>query len=183
MDLTPRQQELIEGTRTHGWLHELFTIEELSEFLGVSIRTIQRMHAHGQGPRRIRKSYRLMYPIPDLLDWLSAWKKYMPRKNYDPRASSEKMARLAINPDWSCNPDDPRNARYLRPLSIAADEKMASHMAEAIYGAVAEKHAEDRTFSSDEVYRQCLINARRMLRDREYWGLFMGKQDFTPPLQ
>jgi hypothetical protein len=64
MDLTPRQQDLIEATRSRGWLSELFTIEELSEFLGVSIRTIQRMHANGQGPPRRRKSYRLMYPIP-----------------------------------------------------------------------------------------------------------------------
>jgi hypothetical protein len=72
MDLTPRQQDLIEATRSRGWLSELFTIEELSEFLGVSIRTIQRMHANGQGPPRRRKSYRLMYPIPALLDWLGS---------------------------------------------------------------------------------------------------------------
>lgn len=111
----------------------------------------------------------------------------MPRKNYflnyGPCASSEKMARLAINPDWSCNTRDPRNAHYLRPLSIAADEKMANAMAEVIYGAVAEKHANDQAFSSDEVYRQCLVNARRMLRDREYWGLFWSEEDFTPALQ
>ena len=72
MDLTPRQHELIEATRTRRWLYELFTIEELSEFLGVSIRTIQRMHAAGKGPPRRRKSYRLMYPIPALLDWLGS---------------------------------------------------------------------------------------------------------------
>jgi hypothetical protein len=45
-------------------------------------------------------------------------------------------------------------------------------MAEMTYGAVAEERANDLTFNSDEVYRQCLIDARRMLRDREYWGLF-----------
>jgi hypothetical protein len=111
----------------------------------------------------------------------------MPRKNYflnhGPFASSEEMARLAINPDWTCNTHDPRNARYLRPLSIAADEETANEMAEAIYGPVAEQHANNRTFNSDEVYRQCLVNARRMLRDREYWGLFGTQEDFEPPLQ
>jgi|RhiMetdeSRZDD1v2_1073273.scaffolds.fasta_scaffold97375_2 hypothetical protein len=91
--------------------------------------------------------------------------------------------RLAINSDLSCNVDDPRNARYLRPLSIAADEEMANEMAEWIYGAVAEKRANDQTFNSDEMYRQCLVDARRMLRDREYWGLFCPDEDFTPPLQ
>jgi hypothetical protein len=103
--------------------------------------------------------------------------------NYGPFASSEEMASLAINPDWSCNALDPRNARYLRSLSIAADEETANEMAETIYGAVVEQHGNDRTFNSDEVYGQCLINARRMLRDREYWELFCDKEDFTPPLQ
>jgi hypothetical protein len=103
--------------------------------------------------------------------------------NYGPYASSETMARLAINPDWSSNIDDPRNVRYLRPLSVAADEEMANNMAEWIYSAVAEKHANDRTFDSDEVYRQCLVNARRMLRDREYYGLFDSEEDFPPALQ
>ena len=103
--------------------------------------------------------------------------------NHGPCASSEEMARLAINPDWCCNADDPRNARYLRPLSIAADEKMANGMADIVYGAVAEEHGNDRTFNSDEVYRQCLVDARRMLRDQEYWALFADEEYFTPPLQ
>ena len=55
------------------------------------------------------------------------------------------MARLAINPDWSSNAHDPRNAHYLRPLSIVADEKLANGMADATYGAVAEEHGNDRT--------------------------------------
>jgi hypothetical protein len=45
---------------------------------------------------------------------------------------------------------------------------MANDMADVIYSAVAEQRAKDRTVSFDEVYRQCLIDARRMLRDREY---------------
>lgn len=93
------------------------------------------------------------------------------------------MSRLAINPDWTCNTRDARNARYLRPFSIAADEEMANAMADIIYGAVFERHGDDRTFNSDEVYRQCLVDFRRMLRDREFWGLVAREEDFEPPLQ
>lgn len=70
MDLTPRQHELIEAARNRRRLRDHLTIEELSEFLLVSIRTIQRMHANDQGPPRNRKSQRLVYPIADLLRWL-----------------------------------------------------------------------------------------------------------------
>ena len=76
-----------------------------------------------------------------------------------------------------------KNFDYLRPLSIAADEEMANAMAEVIYGAVAEERANDQTFNSDEAYRRCLVDARRMLRDREYWGLFAPDEDFPPLLQ
>ena len=111
----------------------------------------------------------------------------MPKKNYflnyGPIASSEEVGRLAINPDGSCDIYDPRNAHYLRPLSIVADEKMANEMAAVSYNAVVEQHANQLTFNAEEVYRQCLVNARRMLRDREYWGLFGSEEDFTPPLQ
>ena len=70
MDLTPRQREILETARTRRHIVDHLTIEELSEFLAVSIRTIQRMHATGRGPRRIPRSHRLIYPVPDLLQWL-----------------------------------------------------------------------------------------------------------------
>ena len=70
MDLTQRQREILETARTRRRLVDHLTIEELSEFLAVSIRTIQRMHATGQGPPRIRRSHRHIYPISDLLQWL-----------------------------------------------------------------------------------------------------------------
>jgi hypothetical protein len=76
-----------------------------------------------------------------------------------------------------------KNFDYRRPLSIAADEEMANAMADAIYGAVAEERAKDPTFNSDDVYQQCLADARRMLRDREYWGRFAPEEDFPPLLQ
>lgn len=69
MDLTPRQHELLEAAQTRRRLREQLTIEELSEFLDVSIRTIQRMHRYGQGPPRIKRGHRLVYPIADLLVW------------------------------------------------------------------------------------------------------------------
>ena len=69
MDLTSRQHELLEAARTRRRLREQLTIEELSEFLAVSVRTIQRMHKYGQGPLRIKRGHRLVYPIADLLVW------------------------------------------------------------------------------------------------------------------
>jgi hypothetical protein len=75
-----------------------------------------------------------------------------------------------------------KNFDCRRPLSIAADEEMANAMAEWIYCAVAEERASDQTFNSDEVYQQCLVDVR-MLRDREYWGLFAPDEDFPPLLQ
>jgi hypothetical protein len=101
---------------------------------------------------------------------------------YGPYASGDEMARLAVTEDWSVDLHDPRNARYLRPLSIAADEAMAHTMADCIYGAVAEDHASNPSFNPDEVYERCLVAARRMLRDREYHNLFGCEDDFAPPL-
>jgi hypothetical protein len=94
----------------------------------------------------------------------------------DHLASSEEMARLAVNPDWSCNIHDPRNARYLRPLSIAADEQCAYEMATASYRGEVDCR-------NDMEFEQSLVDARRMMRDREYWGLFAPEGDFAPLLQ
>ena len=76
-----------------------------------------------------------------------------------------------------------KNFDYLRPLSIAADEEMATAMAEWIYCAVAEERASDQTFNSDKVFQRCIADARRMLRDRKYWGRFAPDEDFPPLLQ
>jgi hypothetical protein len=92
------------------------------------------------------------------------------------------MKNVAINSDLTTNIYDPRNAKYLRPLSIAADAEMAELMANEAYGATEDKHGNDRNFNPDEAYRQCLVDARRMLRDREYWELFAPDEYFTPPL-
>jgi hypothetical protein len=98
MDLTPRQHELIEAARTRRRMRELVTIEELSEFLAVSIRTIQRMHANDQGPSRIRYSHRLVYPVAGLLRWLP----HLERNTVDKESRGEPTT------DGAANRDTPR---------------------------------------------------------------------------
>lgn len=96
-----------------------------------------------------------------------------------PFASKADMRRLAITADLCCDMRDPRNARYLRPLSIVADEEEANEMAGIVYGSIADDIGKD---PGDETWLQCLVNSRRMLRDREYWSLFARAEDFTAPL-
>jgi predicted DNA-binding transcriptional regulator AlpA len=71
MTLNDGQKELLNAAKVRSQLRELLTIEELSKFTGLSVRTIQRMHQNGQGPRRIRRGHRLVYPVADLLMWLT----------------------------------------------------------------------------------------------------------------
>ena len=96
-----------------------------------------------------------------------------------PFAPKADMRRLAITTDLCCDMRDPRNARYLRPLSIVADEDEAHAMASVVYCSIADDLANDPGFDSDRVYLQCLVNARRMLRDIEYWSLFDRAENFT----
>src|SRR4051794_40817552 len=68
--LNPKQRELIETAASRRELTKGLSIEELSAFLGVSVRTIQGCHTHGNGPPRKRRSHKLVYPIPELMEWL-----------------------------------------------------------------------------------------------------------------
>ncbi len=72
MELTPAQHEVLRGARARRRLRDLITIEELSGFLRISVRTLQRMHASGQGPPRIRRSHPLVYPVSELIPWVQA---------------------------------------------------------------------------------------------------------------
>lgn len=101
--------------------------------------------------------------------------------NHGPLASKANMRRLAITADFRCDMQDPRNARYLRPLAIAADEETANDMAGIVYCSIVNDIGKDRGFNPDEVRLQCLVNARRMLRDIEYWSLFDGAENFITP--
>lgn len=86
----------------------------------------------------------------------------------------EQRARLAINRDWTVDVTDPRNALFLIPFSNAKRERDAAAMADIVYGAIAEERFTDATpqIEADAVYFQCLVDARRMLVDPEYTGLF-----------
>jgi hypothetical protein len=62
----------------------------------------------------------------------------------------------AINADLSCDINDPRNAQYLRPLSIAVDETAAHTMADMAFCWVAEECAEA------SMPMRCMSNASLM---------------------
>jgi hypothetical protein len=70
MELNSSQQEIVEAARLRRRAQNLLSIQELSQFLELSVRSIRRLHAAGMGPPRIRRSRRLMYPVPRLLEWL-----------------------------------------------------------------------------------------------------------------
>jgi hypothetical protein len=89
------------------------------------------------------------------------------------------LARDALNPDLTTDMRDPRNAKYLVPLPDGdehSDEAAAEEMASIVYNSILDLHTEgpnfDQFFDADGVYQQCLVDARRMLRDRDYWHLY-----------
>jgi hypothetical protein len=93
-------------------------------------------------------------------------------------ASIDNIASLCvIIADLRCNSniDDPRNAQSVAPLRDAADEDMASFLAAATVDALELKHSDDSTFNVNTTYAQCLIHARRIVRDPEYAHLFGGR--------
>jgi len=73
MHLDSSQQEILETVRLRRRAQNLLSIEELAQFLECSVRSIRRLRAAGMGPPRIRRSRRLMYPVPSLLEWLPSF--------------------------------------------------------------------------------------------------------------
>jgi predicted DNA-binding transcriptional regulator AlpA len=69
MHLDQNQQELLNNITARRQAQHLFSIEELAQFLGISVRTLRRMHAAGKAPPRIRRSKKLMYPVEAFLQW------------------------------------------------------------------------------------------------------------------
>jgi hypothetical protein len=91
MELTTKQHELLEAVRTRQKAPNQLSIEEFAIFLGVSVRTIRRRHAHGKAlgknPKRVRgpggpgtsaaglggrPGGSRMYPVSEVLAWLEA---------------------------------------------------------------------------------------------------------------
>jgi hypothetical protein len=73
----------------------------------------------------------------------------------------------------TCHTCDPQNASYLIPFQDDEAEWLAKAMADASYSAVAEQFGDDITQEeADLVWEQCLIDARRMLCDRDYARIF-----------
>lgn len=70
MDLDANQKEILNILESRSKAQNLFSVEELAQFLEVSVRSIRRMHAAGVAPPRIRRSKRLMYPVNGVLAWL-----------------------------------------------------------------------------------------------------------------
>lgn len=70
MDLDLNQQEILNLLGSRRKAPNLFTVEELAQFLYVSVRSVRRMHVAGVAPPRTRRSKRLMYPVAGVLAWL-----------------------------------------------------------------------------------------------------------------
>jgi hypothetical protein len=73
MDLDANQKEILNLLGSRWKAQNLFSVEELAQFLEVSVRSIRRLHAAGVAPPRIRRSGRLMYPMNDVLAWLPGY--------------------------------------------------------------------------------------------------------------
>lgn len=85
----------------------------------------------------------------------------------------ETLIRLAINPDFTTDEHDPRNAVYLVPLDDE-NEALAQVMADAVYdGALYELEGAVLSEAENEaLWRQSLIDSRRQVLDQEYAALF-----------
>ena len=70
MKLDDNQNKLLGMVITRSKAQGLFSIDELAEFLEVSVRSIRRMHVRGGAPPRLRRGKRLMYPSDEVLAWL-----------------------------------------------------------------------------------------------------------------
>lgn len=53
-------------------LDPLLSVEELSEYLGVPVRTIYDWRQSGRGPRGIRMGRHLKFALSDVLAWIEA---------------------------------------------------------------------------------------------------------------
>jgi Helix-turn-helix domain len=73
MDLDENQKEILTLLGSRWKAQNLFSVDELAQFLEISVRSIRRMHAAGTAPPRIRRSRRMMYPVNGVLSWLPGY--------------------------------------------------------------------------------------------------------------
>lgn len=66
------QKAEIEKARARSEAAALIPIEALAAKLGVSVRTIRRLHASGNGPPRVRRGHKLMYQESAVDSWLQS---------------------------------------------------------------------------------------------------------------
>jgi predicted DNA-binding transcriptional regulator AlpA len=79
MGLDEELKSLKERERVESEANPLLSIEELAASLGVSVRTIRRLHAMGEGPDRVRIGRRQMYRKLTVDAWCAATGRRMKR--------------------------------------------------------------------------------------------------------
>lgn len=70
MNLSQQLRSKVDQAQSGGWVSQWMSIEELAARMGVSVRTIRRLHASDGGPQRTKRSRRFMYLRADVEEWL-----------------------------------------------------------------------------------------------------------------
>lgn len=71
-------------SRSVGGLELMLTIEELSEYLGVPVRTLYDWRLSGRGPRAVHVGRQLRYFISDVQRWLDSQREQVVGEPHEP---------------------------------------------------------------------------------------------------
>lgn len=71
-------------SRSVGGLELMLTIEELSEYLGVPVRTLYDWRLSGRGPRAVHVGRQLRYFISDVQRWLDGQREQVVGEPHEP---------------------------------------------------------------------------------------------------
>ena len=72
------------SSRSVSGLELMLTIEELSEYLAVPVRTLYDWRLSGRGPRAVHVGRQLRYFISDVQIWLEAQRELVPGEPHEP---------------------------------------------------------------------------------------------------
>lgn len=72
MEFDNQQKALIERARARSGQFDLLSIASLAAKLGISVRTVRRLHALGEGPARVKHGRKLMYRQSEIDAWLES---------------------------------------------------------------------------------------------------------------